>query len=231
MAIQYMHLDSENMCYMISIYSRIKCISYYLPNALFSPLCVRESCSPRSSLIWGSQAWGYGPKKWRAAPRCWPSQSKVHNVFLWMVEWPISLALEVLHLSGGCKNEGIGPEIKKGQEKQAFLSTKYERLSIWMVEGLFKWQTYSMQESSIKYRRKKTWECFTDRFIYIFHSSRTAHNSQLTNPAFFLSYHPICLWTNWSMMLIVFLAHRQMISCPLSRQVAPKSFWAVPMSI
>lgn len=80
-------------------------------------------------------------------------------------------------------------------------------------------------------RRKKTWKCFTDRFIYIFHSSRTAHDSQLTNPAFFLSYHPICLWTNWSMMLIVFLANRQMLSCLLSRHLAPKIFWAVPYNI
>jgi hypothetical protein len=40
-----------------------------------------------------------------------------------MVERPISPALEVLHLSGGCKNKGIGPKIKEGQEKQAFYLT------------------------------------------------------------------------------------------------------------
>jgi hypothetical protein len=100
-----------------------------------------------------------------------------------------------------------------------------------MLEGLFKWQNIFHAVKFYQIQKEKTWECFTDCFIYIFHSSRTAHDSQLTNPAFFLSYHPICLWTNWSMMLIVFLAHKQMISCPRSRHLAPKIFWAVPTSI
>ncbi len=99
-----------------------------------------------------------------------------------MVEWPISPALEVLHLSGGCKNEGIGPKIKKGQEKQWFLSTKYQRLSIWMVEGLFKWQNI--------FHAGKFYQIQKEKNLKVLYWSFHLHLSQLTDSSRFTTYQP-----------------------------------------